>query len=215
MLYATSDTHFNHVNIIKYCGRPFTPDEEGAGKCNAFLIERWRETVGEKDIVLFLGDLALGGAKRIREEMPVLLRDLPGRKIMIRGNHDGLEPDFYRSIGFSLVLDWLILGGMFFCHYPLGPADPRFPEGKIAIALREKFRSSGAKVLYHGHIHDKEPFQGDGITRINVSVDYKACDYRPVKVQGGEAEKEAGMLLDGTMKLRPEKGGLLKDGRLS
>jgi hypothetical protein len=51
--------------------------------------------------------------------------------------------------------------------------------------------------------------------RINVSVDYKACDYRPVKVQGDEAEREAGMLLDRTMKLRPEKGGLLKDGRLS
>ena len=104
---------------------------------------------------------------------------------------------------------------MFFCHYPLEPADPRFPEGKTALALREKFRASGAKILYHGHIHDKEPFHGDGIMRINVSVDYKACDYRPVKVQGDEAEREAGMLLDRTMKLRPEKGGLLKDGRLS
>lgn len=66
MLFATSDTHFNHVNIIKYCGRPFTPDEEGAEKCKAFLIERYRETVGENDIVIFLGDLAMGGAMRIR-----------------------------------------------------------------------------------------------------------------------------------------------------
>ena len=136
MLYATSDTHFNHVNIIKYCGRPFSPDEEGAEKCKSFLIERFRETVGENDIVMFLGDLAMGGALRIRDEMPALIRDLPGRKIMIRGNHDGLEPGFYRKLGFSLVLDWLILGGMFFCHYPLEPADPRFPEGKTALALR-------------------------------------------------------------------------------
>ena len=182
MLFATSDTHFNHVNIIKYCGRPFTPDEEGAEKCKAFLIERYRETVGENDIVIFLGDLAMGGAMRIRDEMPALVHALPGRKIMIRGNHDGLEPGFYRKLGFSLVLDWLILGGMFFCH---------------------------------GHIHDKEPFHGDGITRINVSVDYRACDYRPVKVQGDEAEKEAAKLLDRAMKLRPEKGGLIKEGRLS
>ena len=215
MLFATSDTHFNHVNIIKYCGRPFTPDEEGAEKCKAFLLERYRETVGENDIVIFLGDLAMGGAMRIRDEMPALVHALPGRKIMIRGNHDGLEPGFYRKLGFSLVLDWLILGGMFFCHYPLEPADPRYPEGKIALALSEKFRASGATVLYHGHIHDKEPFHGDGITRINVSVDYRACDYRPVKVQGDEAEKEAAKLLDRAMKLRPEKGGLIKEGRLS
>ena len=124
MLFATSDTHFNHVNIIKYCGRPFTPDEEGAEKCKAFLIERYRETVGENDIVIFLGDLAMGGAMRIRDEMAALVPALPGRKIMIRGNHDGLEPGCDRKLGVSLVLAWLILGGMFFCPSPLEPREP-------------------------------------------------------------------------------------------
>lgn len=78
MLFATSDTHFNHVNIIKYCGRPFTPDEEGAEKCKAFLIERYRETVGENDIVIFLGDLAMGGAMRIQTRCRPLSMLSPG-----------------------------------------------------------------------------------------------------------------------------------------
>lgn len=125
------------------------------------------------------------------------------------------------SLGFtgSLASPWCLTGSSSAgcssatIHWSLPIRDTL--RGKIALALREKFRASGATVLYHGHIHDKEPFHGDGITRINVSVDYRACDYRPVKVQGDEAEKEAAKLLDRAMKLRPEKGGLIKEGRLS
>lgn len=53
-VWFTSDTHFGHENIIRYCGRPFRNTEE----MNAELIRRWRETVPEDGIVFHLGDFA-------------------------------------------------------------------------------------------------------------------------------------------------------------
>ena len=41
--YWTSDTHFSHANVIKYCNRPFKNVDE----MNATLIENWNKTVGK------------------------------------------------------------------------------------------------------------------------------------------------------------------------
>ena len=79
-VYFTSDTHFGHENIIRYCGRPFRNAEE----MNAELIRRWRETVPEDGIVFHLGDFAHGGSRLWND----ILHALPGRKYLILGNHD-------------------------------------------------------------------------------------------------------------------------------
>ena len=79
-VYFTSDTHFGHENIIRYCGRPFRNAEE----MNAELIRRWRETVPEDGIVFHLGDFAHGGSRLWND----ILHALTGRKYLILGNHD-------------------------------------------------------------------------------------------------------------------------------
>ena len=79
-VYFTSDTHFGHENIIRYCERPFRNAEE----MNAELIRRWRETVPEDGIVFHLGDFAHGGSKLWND----ILHALTGRKYLILGNHD-------------------------------------------------------------------------------------------------------------------------------
>ena len=56
MIFFTSDTHFNHSNVIQYCNRPFSSLDE----MNAKLIENWNERVNENDIVYHLGDFAMG-----------------------------------------------------------------------------------------------------------------------------------------------------------
>lgn len=79
-IWFTSDTHFGHENIIRFCNRPFRSAEE----MNAELIRRWQETVPEDGIVFHLGDFANGGSKFWND----ILCALPGRKYLILGNHD-------------------------------------------------------------------------------------------------------------------------------
>ena len=80
MNWFTSDEHFNHENIIKYCSRPFSSLEE----MNEALIEKWNERVNGADTVYVVGDMFLGRP----EEATPLIKKLKGRKILIRGNHD-------------------------------------------------------------------------------------------------------------------------------
>ena len=55
MIFFTSDHHFYHTNIIKYCQRPFQSVEE----MNEVMVERWNAVVGKNDTVYYLGDLEL------------------------------------------------------------------------------------------------------------------------------------------------------------
>jgi calcineurin-like phosphoesterase family protein len=75
----TSDHHFGHANIIKYCNRPFADAEV----MNAALEKAWNETVAPEDLVYYLGDFAMSAAL-----VPSIVRRLNGRKILIAGNHD-------------------------------------------------------------------------------------------------------------------------------
>lgn len=79
-VWFTSDTHFGHENIIRFCNRPFKNAEE----MNSELIRRWRETVPEDGIVFHLGDFAHGSSRLWND----ILCTLTGRKYLILGNHD-------------------------------------------------------------------------------------------------------------------------------
>ena len=79
-IFFTSDTHFGHDNIIKYCSRPFKNSEH----MNEEIIKNWNSKVGPNDIVFHLGDFIFGNIenfKSIRER-------LNGKIYLIMGNHD-------------------------------------------------------------------------------------------------------------------------------
>lgn len=57
-VFFTSDTHFNHTNIIRFCSRPFKDVEH----MNETLIANWNRVVGPDNIVFHLGDFCLGGS---------------------------------------------------------------------------------------------------------------------------------------------------------
>lgn len=85
----TSDTHFNHANIIDFCSRPF----KNVNEMNETLITNWNHVVGVDDIVFHLGDFCLGGSA----EWTNVLNRLNGKIYLIVGNHDmkNLRQSYY------------------------------------------------------------------------------------------------------------------------
>lgn len=101
-VFFTSDLHFGHTNIIKYCGRPFKTVDE----MNAALVENWNKTVPENGIVFDLGDFAIGGSS----VWETFATQLNGEHHLILGNHDiknfrtGYEK-FFASVSMQQVIE--------------------------------------------------------------------------------------------------------------
>ena len=56
-LFFTSDQHFGHARMIKFCNRPFKDVEE----MDAEMVRRWNAVVETGDTVYHLGDFTLEG----------------------------------------------------------------------------------------------------------------------------------------------------------
>jgi calcineurin-like phosphoesterase family protein len=77
MIFFTSDNHFYHTNVIRYCNRPFTSVEE----MNEALINNWNSKVSPNDHIYVLGDHSFYDSKGICSQ-------LNGTKTLIVGDHD-------------------------------------------------------------------------------------------------------------------------------
>ena len=156
--FVTSDTHFSHARIIELAGRPFTSVEE----MDAELIRRWNETVAPDDIVLHLGDLALGP---IAESLP-LTAQLHGHRFLVPGNHDRVSPatqsrraierfaPLYEEAGWTILPE--VISGfragahILASHYPYS-GDTQDEDRHPAHRPIDR-----GLPLLHGHTHDRE-----------------------------------------------------------
>lgn len=123
-LWFTSDTHFFHENIIKYCNRPF----DNKFLMNQALIDNWNSKIKPGDTVFHLGDFALTASTK---EMDTLLNELNGVKYLIIGNHEknALQKEYIRNqwdgiydIAEIFVPDEEITykeQHIIMCHYPM------------------------------------------------------------------------------------------------
>jgi calcineurin-like phosphoesterase family protein len=83
-VFFTSDIHFFHDNIIKYCNRPWA----NVNDMTAGIIENWNNKVPNDDCHVFIvGDLAMGGIRRA-SELASCLSKMKGVKHLVPGNHD-------------------------------------------------------------------------------------------------------------------------------
>jgi calcineurin-like phosphoesterase family protein len=80
-LWISSDTHFNHKNIIKY-GRPEDFEEQ---------IKDGLKDISGNDILIHLGDVCIGKDAENNE----YLSNIKGKHILVKGNHDNKSTNFY------------------------------------------------------------------------------------------------------------------------
>lgn len=119
-VFIVSDTHFFHKNIIKYHRGQYKDIDE----MHDDMVAIWNNRVGENDLVIHLGDVALGGS---RQMLWSLFRDLNGIKMLLPGNHDRgeIEDDrhYFNDIGFDNVevgVTELVVGNYILTHEPMG-----------------------------------------------------------------------------------------------
>jgi calcineurin-like phosphoesterase family protein len=177
-VWFTSDTHFGHARIAEFCPNrldEFAMDSASdIGKMNEMMIVQWNEQVGPDDMVVHLGDFAMG---QIADTLQIARR-LNGYKTLILGNHDRPHPSYsrppekregwaekYREVGFDLSLGghWDFDGiPTTLCHFPYtGDSEgvDRYPEYRP---------EDHGMVLVHGHIHDMWVING---RQVNVGMD--------------------------------------------
>lgn len=147
MLYLITDTHIGHKPIIDYCGRP---------ENFASIIEKnWKRMVKPADTVIHLGDVAWG------EENLRRLTRLPGKKILVRGNHDAKSIPYYIEAGFDFACDALnmCLDGIdiLFTHRPA--------------------YGHTADINIHGHLHD---LHREDFSRLYLPLSLEAMGYKPL-----------------------------------
>lgn len=161
-VWFTSDSHWGHTNIIKYCNRPFENDSV----MNEHLTKIWNTMVDKNDLVFHIGDVS-AGLKGRQDLFGDFLSNLNGTKILIRGNHDHEKDSFYIKNGFSSVQDYMEIGDYFLCHFPL-KMDVREDWIKQKERdLHEIFKKSKCTKIIHGHSHTEQY----GGYRFNVGVD--------------------------------------------
>lgn len=107
-LWLISDTHIGHGSMIRSCGRP--------ENFSRLILRNWEKKVENKDIVIHLGDIAWG-----EDNLKKLLK-MPGKKILVRGNHDPKSLEAYMDLGFSFACDKFMMHiegvRMLFTHRP-------------------------------------------------------------------------------------------------
>lgn len=184
MIYFTSDPHYYHENVIKFCGRPFA----NANEMNEKMIQEWNSIVTPDDTVYCLGDFSLAF-----RPVEVITPRLMGTKHLVPGNHDfchsyhkrSRNPERletwmqkYRDNGWNVLpeqteLDIPGVGIVQMCHHPY-ILDTTHGDDKY-----EKWRpNDDGRWLLCGHVHQNWKFKDK---MINVGVD--VWDFKPVSIE--------------------------------
>lgn len=192
-IWFVSDLHFGHVSILY-----FHPERRNAAgitleelqedkelaitRHDEWLINKWNETVRKQDTVYFLGDFCL----KNREYTENILRQLHGKKFLIRGNHDkslnGLE-NYFEWVGD--IKEAKFTNNQFkfidpeetfcveMCHYPMLTWNRR-PHGTCMV---------------HGHCHGSIDLVNVNMQELRVDVGFDAylnrvvCGYGFVELE--------------------------------
>jgi calcineurin-like phosphoesterase family protein len=198
-----SDLHFGHRAVAKMRWDTQHPDVMWGDMPDAdrvvqwhdeMLVKNWRQTVNEQDKIYVAGDLSMQG-KANTENALAIIKDLPGKKILVPGNHDEIHPgvtrewekweDRYRAVfdgGMPLFVRRKIAGqNVLISHFPYqGGGDhtevERFGQYRLPFL---------GEWLLHGHTHSSNimwssPEYAGSHRQIHIGVD--SWNYFPVNM---------------------------------
>ena len=150
--FVIADTHFGHLNVIKYCNRPFID----VNSMDETLIKNWNAVVSKIDTVFVLGDFSFYKKDKTAE----ICSKLNGQKILIIGNHDNRNEQYYRDCGFISAYRYPIVFNNFclLSHEPL------------------QLSETTPYFNYYGHVHNDNKYF-DNATSKCVSVE--RINYQP------------------------------------
>jgi calcineurin-like phosphoesterase family protein len=160
-IWFTADTHFGHDNIRKYCHRPFSSVEE----MNERIISNWNDVIRPGDFVYHLGDFAFHNGE-------VNAKRLAGLIILIKGNHDKINPSLFklmREVKDGLHIIRINDMSITLCHY----------------AMRVWHKSHFNHWHLYGHSHNGLPGEGKSF---DVGVD--ANNFKPIPFDEVELRME-------------------------
>ncbi len=160
MIYFSSDFHLSHANIIKYSARPF----KDAVEMDQIILRNF-STIQPDDLLYFLGDFTMRGEDHYKWFEKTIVK-IPGRKILILGNHDKLNPFKYVEFGFESVHTSLIVDKYFLAHDPA-----------LLSAMPKEY------IMLCGHVHELFKTQKDKQGRFVINVGVDVWDFKPASLK--------------------------------
>ncbi len=168
-VFVISDLHLGHQNILNFMheGHPLR-DFRDIHHMHQVITERWCSVVTDADKVYVLGDVAM------RKSVKLLLASLPGKKRLVKGNHDYFSDNWYHEAGFQCIYGVRQINGVWLTHVPMHP------------------QSMGGRAIgnIHGHLHahqvmveEANPLWNPQIDRRYFNASVERIDYTPKSIE--------------------------------
>jgi calcineurin-like phosphoesterase family protein len=169
-----SDTHWGHGKIVQYENRP--------ERHNEIMLDNWHARVKPNDTVLHLGDICMTVARLA--DLYRQIRELPGHKFLLKGNHDTNSHKWYLDkVGFHTLQAYKRpsrskngMQGDILRYETIGGT-------RVAFSHAPSFKDTDWDINIHGHIHSNgypTPLYESGKDYRNICVE--VTGYRPIQL---------------------------------
>jgi calcineurin-like phosphoesterase family protein len=158
-VFLTADTHFGHDSLhSKFKSRPKDFEDR--------IIDACKRIISSGDLVIFLGDVVVGKS----HNWSMKFSQIPGKKILVMGNHDDNSYNWYMKNGFDFVCDqfqWEKFGlKIAFSHHPLEKGDFDLNvHGHIHIGGRHDYQKEDHHFLLSIEENGYQPYKLESIVK--------------------------------------------------
>jgi calcineurin-like phosphoesterase family protein len=153
-IWIISDTHFNHNKIIEYENRPINYNEE--------IIKNWNKLVNPQDTIIHLWDVIFDRQSEIEN----ILNKLNWNKILVKGNHDKNNFQWYINKGFILVCEEIKI---------------KYKNVNLIFSHKPKIELEENEYCICGHLHSKINLLKD-YHKNNRLISLELNKYKPIRL---------------------------------